>query len=437
MERSRKSCHAANESAVSNAVSDDIDGIIQLQRDDDCGEHYMYVHHVSVVLPDTQSTIRMNYFCRIYNARGEQVQQQQQHARRKPLFIGLHGGGGCPAPVNDQQWKNHCFLYHETYKEMAQRDGPLVYVAPRAPTNTWDLWHQDHMDRLLDALIAQLVASPRTHVNSNKVYLSGYSAGGDGVYMLAPRMADRWAGAAMMAGHPNGISLRGVYNLPFTLHVGAKDDAYNRNGVAQEYAAKLQQWKRDDEIIDGNSDMSGRGYASIWPRIYENSGHWLNLQDAAALPWMARHTRQTFPTTILWDAGSERHERFYWISRTGTTRLDGEIKVSRAGQKFTIDLSKCSNFYPEQEHFDAIITLRLNDTMVDLDEPIVMYVRVANDVPKLIQTIQALRNISVLAETLSERGNPNAIFSAQVAVHLKQVDRFLSPVSSTRTRLRG
>ena len=34
----------------------------------------------------------------------------------------------------------------------------------------------------------------------------GYSAGGDGVYQLAPRMADSWAAAAMMAGHPNGVS---------------------------------------------------------------------------------------------------------------------------------------------------------------------------------------------------------------------------------------
>ena len=39
-------------------------------------------------------------------------------------------------------------------------------------------------------------------VNPNKVYLLGYSAGGDGVYQLAPRMADRWAAAAMMADSP-------------------------------------------------------------------------------------------------------------------------------------------------------------------------------------------------------------------------------------------
>ena len=37
-------------------------------------------------------------------------------------------------------------------------------------------------------------------VDSDRVYLMGYSAGGDGVYQVAPRMADRFAAAAMMAG---------------------------------------------------------------------------------------------------------------------------------------------------------------------------------------------------------------------------------------------
>ena len=50
-------------------------------------------------------------------------------------------------------------------------------------------------------------------VDPNRVYIMGYSAGGDGVYQLAPRMADRWAAAAMMAGHPNDASPLGLRNI--------------------------------------------------------------------------------------------------------------------------------------------------------------------------------------------------------------------------------
>ena len=45
-------------------------------------------------------------------------------------------------------------------------------------------------------LIENLVALQE--VNPNRVYLMGYSAGGDGVYQVAPRMADTLAAAAMM-----------------------------------------------------------------------------------------------------------------------------------------------------------------------------------------------------------------------------------------------
>lgn len=45
-------------------------------------------------------------------------------------------------------------------------------------------------------------------------------------------MADYWAGAAMMAGHPNGVELYNVRNICFSIQVGGKDDAYNRNSLA-------------------------------------------------------------------------------------------------------------------------------------------------------------------------------------------------------------
>ena len=90
-------------------------------------------------------------------------------ANGRSLYISLHGGGGAPAAVNDQQWENQKRLY--TINEG-------VYLAPRAPTNTWNLWHQSHIDRFLTRLIENLVVFE--NANPNRVYVLGYSAGGDG-----------------------------------------------------------------------------------------------------------------------------------------------------------------------------------------------------------------------------------------------------------------
>ena len=55
----------------------------------------------------------------------------------RSLYISMHGGGNAPTAVNDRQWKNQIGLY--TLDEG-------VYLAPRAPTNTWNLWHESHID---------------------------------------------------------------------------------------------------------------------------------------------------------------------------------------------------------------------------------------------------------------------------------------------------
>lgn len=71
-------------------------------------------------------------------------------------------------------------------------------------------------------------------VNPDKVYLLGYSAGGDGVWRMAPRMADRWAAASMMAGHPGEVSQVNLRNVPFMIWMGEYDGAYDRNKLAVE-----------------------------------------------------------------------------------------------------------------------------------------------------------------------------------------------------------
>ena len=65
------------------------------------------------------------------------------------------------------------------------------------------MWHRPYLEDFLIEIIQAFTITKI--VNPNKVFLTGYSAGGDGIYHMAPRMADWLAGAAMMAGHPNKV----------------------------------------------------------------------------------------------------------------------------------------------------------------------------------------------------------------------------------------
>jgi poly(3-hydroxybutyrate) depolymerase len=298
------------------------------------------------------------------------------------LYLSLHGGGGAPKRVNDAQWENQKKLY--TVEEG-------IYLAPRAPTDTWNLWHQPHIDRLFGRLIEDLVALE--DVNPDRVYLLGYSAGGDGVYQLAPRMADYWAAAAMMAGHPNGVSLLSLRNVPFALQVGADDSAYGRNQAGKEYGERLARLREEDP----------QGYERF-VKIHEGKGHWMGGQDKAALPWMARFTRDPTPRRVVWKQTGVAHDRSYWLAiPPGQARADSLVIAHREGQAVEITAAEKV----------ATLLVRLDDRMADLDRP----VTVTRGERKLYGGA-VRRTIGVLVRTLVGRGDPKLMFDAEMAVGL-------------------
>ncbi len=301
----------------------------------------------------------------------------------RSLYISLHGGGGAPAAVNDQQWENQKRLY--TVKEG-------VYLVPRAPTNTWNLWHQAHIDRFFTRLIENLIAFE--NVNPNRVYVLGYSAGGDGVYQIGPRMADTWAAASMMAGHPNDAKPDSLLNTPFSIQVGALDAAYKRNQVAQ-------QWGK---LLDDLQKASPKGYEHF-TKVRAGKGHWMDREDAMAIPWMARYTRDPFPRRIVWLQDAETHERFYWLAVRGES-IKGRSRIVANVEKQTVTIE--TSTVPE-------IVILLNDEMLDLDQEVTVLYRGKT----LYQGVVA-RQQTVIERTLSERGDPSSLFCAEIVVKIPE-----------------
>jgi hypothetical protein len=298
------------------------------------------------------------------------------------LWISLHGGGGAPKTVNDRQYENQKKLY---------KLDEGIYLAPRAPTNTWNLWHEPHIDRMFDRLIENLIV--HENVNPDRVYVLGYSAGGDGVYQIAPRMADRWAGAAMMAGHPNGVSLLSLRNVPFALQVGANDSAYNRNKVGREYGEMLDKLQKEDP----------KGYEHF-VKIHEGKGHWMNLEDKAALPWLAKFTRNPVPERVVWRQTGTPHDRSYWLAVPAKeARIDSLVAARRHGQ--TIEITAAEKV--------GKLLIRLDDRMVDLDNRVTI-----KHGDKELYTGVPQRTIAVMVKSLAGRGDPKLMFDAEVAVEL-------------------
>ena len=161
-----------------------------------------------------------------------------------PLYITLHGGGATTSASNDEQWRQMFDYYKNSVKNG-------IYIACRGITDTWDLHFQDNSYRLYDRLIQNMIYT--NNVDPNRVFLLGFSAGGDGVYQILPRMADRFAAGNMSSGHPNGISLLNLFNCPFSIQVGIRD-YYSRSAMRSVRGAEFA------KTLNDYNDIYGFGY---------------------------------------------------------------------------------------------------------------------------------------------------------------------------------
>lgn len=299
----------------------------------------------------------------------------------RSLYISMHGGGATHKRVNDQQWDNQIRLYKP-------EEG--VYVAPRAPWNDWNMWFKPGMDEFFEMLIQAAVAM--MDVNPDKVYLMGYSAGGDGAWRMAPRMADRWAAASMMAGHPGEASQVSLRNTPFMIWMGENDSAYDRNKLAVKHGA----------IMDSLQQADNEGYIHE-THIIKGKGHWMDRVDAAAVPWMAQYKRNPYPTKVVWRQEEVTRKAFYWLS----------VPEEECSHKAMVVAEIDKNVINISESDYSRLTIYLNDEMVDLNKPVVV-----NYKGKKVFKGKLPRTIANMARTLAERGDLRYMFPAMVEVEL-------------------
>jgi hypothetical protein len=203
-------------------------------------------------------------------------------------------------------------------------------------------------------------------------------------------MADRFAAAAMMAGHPNDSSPLGLRNLPFAIFAGGKDDAYNRNKVAAEWGKKL------DELREKDPD----GYPHEL-HIYPECGHWMNHKDAEAIPWMAEQTRNAWPKRVVWRQGNTPHTRFYWLSVAEKDAVRGRTIIAEVENQ-TITL---------QSDDACEVELLLRDELIDLDQPLHV---IANG--KTVFDGRATRSTNAIEKSLQERADPRSIATATLKI---------------------
>ena len=327
-----------------------------------------------------------------------------------PVYIALHGGGGSPTPdMNDRQWEHMGIYYKDSVK-------CGIYINPRGVRDTWDTHANPESYPLYDRLIENLIVF--CNADPNRIYLLGFSAGGDGVYLVGPRMADRFAALHMSAGHPNKGSMVNLYHTPIQLQVGMDDDAYDRNHETVRYQVYLDALQNKDPdgyihnvYVHVDKPHNFRDNSQECQEVMIDNRVWLadgtvtrRMVDSNAVHFLEGFTRDPLPKRIIWELKNRYRARmrdvdsFYWL------RVPSKIHKG----KVIIHLEPESNsIVVERDDTDAQVTVLLRDGMLDLDKPVTV---VYPDGRRVSHSVSRSRDI--MEETLKERGDRNYIFTA-------------------------
>ncbi len=296
------------------------------------------------------------------------------------LFIAMHGGGNAPQELNDSQWR-HMQIYYKDHPEA----GGYLYVALRAPNNTWNGFY----DTYVYPLVANLTRQFRLFgdIDPNKVFIMGYSHGGYGAYAIGPKMPDHFAAihASAAAASDGETTPKTLRNTIFTAMVGEKDTAYGRHDRNKKFAAAI-------ETLRGNR-------ADIYPvrvDIIPGNGH-TGLPDRDLIQPMYPAVRNPVPRELTWLQTDRVIRDFFWL-RTDTPGKQREIEATCRDNRLTVTTS--TNVTSAVAFVDS--------RLADLGRPL------AVEFNGKTSTHSLKPCLAVLAETMLRRGDPELAFTARI-----------------------
>jgi predicted peptidase len=127
-----------------------------------------------------------------------------------PLLLYLHGGMGRGDRFDKMAW-------YPVPKMMLRNDSlPFIVIAPQCPAG--EMWTDAEM---LVSLIQNVCDS--FSVDTNRIYLAGYSMGGAGVWFVAYKYPEKFAALAPMSGWSLRFSADRLKELPVWVFHGAED----------------------------------------------------------------------------------------------------------------------------------------------------------------------------------------------------------------------
>lgn len=287
------------------------------------------------------------------------------------LRVQLHGGVGRPVPTSPEE-----------IRPLTDRipGVPEIVLHPRswAGSMWWTAAGVDNIMRLVDRV------KRAYNIDASRVYLSGISDGGTGVYFLAMRLATPWSACMALNGHPGVLAnehtgadgdlfIANLVNCPLFIVNGGRDRLYPARSVAPVVA------------------MMRRAGASLRFHVHEYAGHdvsWWPDERPRYEEFVKTHPRPAHPERVSWETErTDRYNRIRWlvIDRLGARASDvpledvntfgpspepDETLYTRSHASGRVDVVRSGNTFDARTRGVQDFTLLLSPDVVDFARPV-------------------------------------------------------------------
>lgn len=315
----------------------------------------------------------------------------------RQCVICLHGGGEGSGAAEDARE-----AFHDDLAALER----TVVIYPEVLRKTECGWTEPETEQFVFALIA---AARRTWpLDGDRLFLTGFSMGGFGTWMLGARQPDLFAAGATYAG---GITplidgrdrttvlsitprvLPNLFHLPLFIYQSGDDP--NVPPGANDFAVRQLGELRAAAVAAGWPAAYTHHYDRVEGRGHGNPANGLEQ----GLDWALARTRDPRPRRIVWEPVRPWQRWMYWTRCDGaptTGRLEAEVT---AKNEITL-----TGPWPE-----GATSLFLDERLCDLGKPITVWlggrVRFEGKV--------GLR-LSTLMQCAAERIDPACLFPARI-----------------------
>ena len=301
-----------------------------------------------------------------------EVPAEYDAARSWPLRVSLHGGVGRAAPgPNDPPAR--------PLTNRIPSAGELV-LHPRAwgGSEWWTPGQVANVSRLVDRIKHEY------NVDESRIYVTGISDGGTGVYFFAMRAATLWSACLPLNGQPLVLAnpdsgtegqffAANLANCPLRVVNGGRDPLYPAASVEPLVA------------------MFRRGGVAVDFQVYPEAGHdvsWWPEERSRFEAFLAAHTRVAHPNRISWETDrADRGNRFRWLvidrlGQRGSDRPLADVNRFAAGNgremslfarprpSGRVDVVRQGNTFEAATRGVASFTLLLSPDVVDFSKPV-------------------------------------------------------------------